>query len=196
MEIIYTFEVDARLAFDITAANKEEAVKKAKAALEAFERRMDDGAVEAFAALDYGYVTLLQVPEKKQIVSKYFTEDEAEVEAEARREAAMEAGMGLGINAYNDAMGFGSEPTEPEEEELARRLTLKDALRRLQTTAESEHIAAIKVVTVDDVLSHLGVEDTPENREAVHSSWEAKHFGDLTEEDWEWWNGIKGLTRE
>src|SRR5690606_16338959 len=32
----------------------------------------------------------------------------------ARRERAMEAGMGLGIHAYNEVMGYDSEPYEPE----------------------------------------------------------------------------------
>lgn len=39
--------------------------------------------------------------------------DEREYEREARLERAMEAAMGMGIDAYNDAMGYGSEPYDP-----------------------------------------------------------------------------------
>jgi len=34
-------------------------------------------------------------------------------EREARSEQAMQAGMGMGIHAYNDAMGYDSEPYDP-----------------------------------------------------------------------------------
>ena len=117
MAAVYTFGVNAVLSFDIPATNLEEAIAKAKAALAVFEIRMLDGPLEAFTMLEAGYVTVSQVPGVGQVEDVFYTEDTAEIDAEIQREIAREAGMGLGVNAYNDAMGFGAALAEENGED-------------------------------------------------------------------------------
>jgi hypothetical protein len=60
---------------------------------------------------------------------------------------------------------------------------------------QQPEVVAIKVVTFGDVLWTCDAEDTPENREVVRNSYEAKHFAEMRDYDWEFWGGVEGLTR-
>lgn len=59
---------------------------------------------------------------------------------------------------------------------------------------------ALKVVTVDDVYSTLGLDETdyaPEVQEAlrerIRRSWEFRNFDGLTDHEWEFFYGIDGI---
>jgi hypothetical protein len=65
-------------------------------------------------------------------VAKRARKEEAMDMAAERSEFAMQQGMGLGIHAYNEAMGGDSEEAPPEEEDEGYRMWLKDQEREAE----------------------------------------------------------------
>ncbi len=66
--------------------------------------------------------------------------------------------------------------------------------RSARLLRQQPEVAAIKVVTFGDVLTNCNAEDTPENREVIRNSYQARRFDDMREYDWDWWAGVVGLT--
>lgn len=60
---------------------------------------------------------------------------------------------------------------------------------------QQPEVVAIKVVTFGDVLENCDAEDTPENREVIRDSYEARHFSEMRDYDWDFWDGVDGLRR-